>query len=373
MLLRPNQMYLESHELYQWIRRLAQVRLQRAALAVEHDQLERQIRTAMTPDTEIVDPAFIRTQTEATSRERREMFVARIDATGQLIVHPAYVSEHFRDEAKTPISSRKTTIEEMDISDEEMDTTQAEEMDTTIEEMDTTQAEETDTTQAEEMDTTIEEMDISDEEMDTTQTKENEEERESALPPAPPSLKEKEEERERPLLLPPHQDREAKDGLQDEANDDDDIRSDAPWKVDPAGFINFFNSTMTAAHASIPLITVMKGKRLEAANARSREYGKEAVIQVIRNAATSEFLNGGGNSGWVASVDWLLRPNNFYKALEGQYRNRQKKMTDDERRRRNREIEEEIRAEQQRQRDEMAAGAATIEQLREIFGDDFGR
>ena len=358
MLLRPNQMYLESHELYQWIRRLAQVRLQRAALAVEHDQLERQIRTAMTPDTEIVDPAFIRTQTEATSRERREMFVARIDATGQLIVHPAYVSEHFRDEAKTPISSRKTTIEEMDISVEEMDTTKAEEMDISAEEMDTTQAEE---------------MDISDEEMDTTQTKENEEERESALPPAPPSLKEKEEERERPLLLPPHQDREAKDDMQDEANDDDDIRSEAPWKVDPAGFINFFNSTMTAAHASIPLITVMKGKRLEAANARSREYGKEAVIQVIRNAATSEFLNGGGNSGWVASVDWLLRPNNFYKALEGQYRNRQKKMTDDERRRRNREIEEEIRAEQQRQRDEMAAGAATIEQLREIFGDDFGR
>ena len=49
---------------------------------------------------------------------------------------------------------------------------------------------------------------------------------------------------------------------------------------------------------------------------------KECVKQAIKNASESDFLNGKGPKGWVASFDWMMIPQNFQKVLENNYRNK---------------------------------------------------
>jgi hypothetical protein len=54
-------------------------------------------------------------------------------------------------------------------------------------------------------------------------------------------------------------------------------------------------------------------------DARIREYGTESVLTAIANVKQSAFLRGQNKNGWVATLDWLLKPNNFYKVLDGNY------------------------------------------------------
>ena len=67
----------------------------------------------------------------------------------------------------------------------------------------------------------------------------------------------------------------------------------------------------------------LKGQRLAFLTARFREYGVDAVREVISKAARSDFLNGGGGRGFIASFEWIFRPNNFPKVLDGNFDNRQ--------------------------------------------------
>ena len=55
--------------------------------------------------------------------------------------------------------------------------------------------------------------------------------------------------------------------------------------------------------------------------ARIREHGEQAVYEVFDKASKSLFLNGNGSRGFIASIDWLLKPTNFLKTLEGNYDN----------------------------------------------------
>lgn len=95
--------------------------------------------------------------------------------------------------------------------------------------------------------------------------------------------------------------------------------------IDFGGLLEFFNTKMKGK--AIPTISRMTEKRKKAINARIAEYGKESVQKVIDNAANSTFLNGGGDNGFVASFDWLFKPNNFPKVLEGNYANKSRKQT----------------------------------------------
>jgi hypothetical protein len=90
-------------------------------------------------------------------------------------------------------------------------------------------------------------------------------------------------------------------------------------------FIQFFNSKMKGK--TIPSIRgeVLGKKRKQSIKARMREYGKDAVAQVIANAAESNFLNGCNVRGFVASIDWLMKPGNFPKVLDGNYNNKNTK------------------------------------------------
>ena len=53
--------------------------------------------------------------------------------------------------------------------------------------------------------------------------------------------------------------------------------------------------------------------------ARVREHGLDAVLQAIEIAKRSPFLRGENNRGWMITLEWFAKPNNFIKVREGQY------------------------------------------------------
>lgn len=54
-------------------------------------------------------------------------------------------------------------------------------------------------------------------------------------------------------------------------------------------------------------------------SARIREYGLDTVLQAIENIKRSPFLRGENKNGWMVTIDWFAKPNNFIKVSEGQY------------------------------------------------------
>lgn len=66
-------------------------------------------------------------------------------------------------------------------------------------------------------------------------------------------------------------------------------------------------------------------------DARIREYGAESVLSAIERVKQSAFLRGQNKNGWVATLDWLLKPNNFYKVLEGNYADHENRSTQQDR------------------------------------------
>ena len=79
---------------------------------------------------------------------------------------------------------------------------------------------------------------------------------------------------------------------------------------------------MASNNSVIPKIVGISEKRKQSVRARVREHSKRAVFEVITKAGASDFLNGRNKNGWVADFDWIFRPNNFPKVLEGNYDNR---------------------------------------------------
>ncbi len=56
-------------------------------------------------------------------------------------------------------------------------------------------------------------------------------------------------------------------------------------------------------------------------NARVGEYELPKVIEVLRKAGESDFLNGINDKAWKADFEWIMRPQNFVKIMEGKYKN----------------------------------------------------
>ena len=69
------------------------------------------------------------------------------------------------------------------------------------------------------------------------------------------------------------------------------------------------------------------GQRKAFFEARVREYGITSAYRVMIKAAESGFLNGGGRNGWLANFEWIFRPNNFPKVLDGYYDNQRPPQT----------------------------------------------
>lgn len=81
--------------------------------------------------------------------------------------------------------------------------------------------------------------------------------------------------------------------------------------------IDFFNETCVSL-PSVKLTPKRKGN----IRARIREHSLPEVYEMIENAAASSFLAGQNRRDWQATFDWLFRPNNFVKVLEGNYKDK---------------------------------------------------
>ena len=100
-------------------------------------------------------------------------------------------------------------------------------------------------------------------------------------------------------------------------------REEEVAKNDFDEIISFFNEQMK--DKSIPQVAIVTSERKQAFERLIAQTGvsTESVKQAIKNAAASDFLNGKGQKGWVASFDWMMVPQNFQKVLENNYRNKQ--------------------------------------------------
>ena len=96
----------------------------------------------------------------------------------------------------------------------------------------------------------------------------------------------------------------------------------APPDVDLKLIVDFFNKSVIQANSVMPKIKGATGKRVGHIKSRIREFGIEAVYEVITKASQSDFLNGRNQRGWTATFDWIFLPTNFPKVLEGNYDNR---------------------------------------------------
>ena len=90
--------------------------------------------------------------------------------------------------------------------------------------------------------------------------------------------------------------------------------SDESDKINYNALMDTFNKMF---EGKLPKITAMTDKRKKAVKARSSEHGKKAIMDVLDNVCQSSFLLGHNNQNWSCDFDWIFRPTNFIKILEG--------------------------------------------------------
>lgn len=89
-----------------------------------------------------------------------------------------------------------------------------------------------------------------------------------------------------------------------------------PDRIDFAGLMEYFNSTF---NGKLQTIKSIDDKRKKAIKARATQYGKQAVFDVFQLVLKSEFLLGNNDKNWKCDFDWIFKPTNFTKILEGNY------------------------------------------------------
>lgn len=84
----------------------------------------------------------------------------------------------------------------------------------------------------------------------------------------------------------------------------------------PSAIVEQYNSICTA----LPKVRDLTEPRKKAIKSALKRLGQEGLIELFRKTAASEFLCG-KNGGWKASFDWILKPANITKIIEGNYDN----------------------------------------------------
>ena len=87
---------------------------------------------------------------------------------------------------------------------------------------------------------------------------------------------------------------------------------------DFAEIINQFNSICVSLNKAGSLT----GTRKKAIQSAVSAVGLEKLAELFRKAEASDFLTKRNSTGWKAGFDWLLKPENYTKVLEGNYDNR---------------------------------------------------
>lgn len=68
-----------------------------------------------------------------------------------------------------------------------------------------------------------------------------------------------------------------------------------------------------------PKIKILSDVQKKAVLSAVGKFGLEQIIECFRIAGESEFLNGSNNNGWTANFDWIIKPENITKILNGNY------------------------------------------------------
>ena len=130
---------------------------------------------------------------------------------------------------------------------------------------------------------------------------------------------EKEEEKEKDILPPysPPKGGEADSSLRSESRQNiGDYTPPKPERTDYQGVLDAYHECCP----SFPAVIKLTETRKRAIKARLKDYGLEEIKRAFSLAGQSDFLK--GSSGWQASFDWLMKPANMTKVLEGNYTNR---------------------------------------------------
>lgn len=90
----------------------------------------------------------------------------------------------------------------------------------------------------------------------------------------------------------------------------------------PKEEVNAIFSFYNRNRNKMPEIKELSDTRVNHVKARLKKFGDEKVKEVILMASKSEFLNGINTSQWKANFDWIMKPTNFIKILEGNYQNK---------------------------------------------------
>lgn len=87
-------------------------------------------------------------------------------------------------------------------------------------------------------------------------------------------------------------------------------------EADASRIIHSWNALGVSSVKSI------SNNRLALVKARIAEHGLDVFLEAIKNINESPFLLGQNKKGWVITFDWLIKPSNFTKVLEGNYKPR---------------------------------------------------
>ncbi len=72
----------------------------------------------------------------------------------------------------------------------------------------------------------------------------------------------------------------------------------------------------------ISSVKSISNNRLTLVKARIAEHGLDVFLEAIKSINESPFLLGQNEKGWVITFDWFIKPSNFAKVLEGNYKPR---------------------------------------------------
>ena len=88
------------------------------------------------------------------------------------------------------------------------------------------------------------------------------------------------------------------------------------------------NSIITSWNSlNLQNLTQIRDKRLLLLKARLKEHSRNSIYICIDKIKASTFLNGQNPKSWIITFDWLIKPANYIKVLEGNYDNKKPKNT----------------------------------------------
>lgn len=94
---------------------------------------------------------------------------------------------------------------------------------------------------------------------------------------------------------------------------------EAKEKIDFEKIILIFNSICK----KLPAVQKLTPQRKAAIKNRISESGLNGLGDAFQKVSQSRFLNGENDRGWTADFDWILKPANFIKIIEGKYKNKE--------------------------------------------------